>query len=645
MKFINILVILTLVVLISCVDKKRHRSRKSNSYKSHLSSNNGTAIYGNLTNATSLKDKYLDMRNNTHTPLDTWGMYSGLKKIDYSLLSPEIQDIFQFMLYKQEGTVNKNSLRIFFEIFAKDFFSCDLDKNNLLDETEFAGCLQNTTAFRYVLPPTFNYTSYSQVLTMNKEFISTLFNIYDFEKLSLLNFNDYMKLRLVAYSWEKCSVFTSFITESNFECAHEIVAQTNVFSRTKLRNLFNFWTKLSGTTGLRELDFAMYSIIALSSRLYYNTNKKRDSDVNRKEMEIALDLGALPRRYTQDTINHFFRLVDNKNKLETSIDLLTFTYYDFFLTLFDSYSKVKSYHINSEEFEKIVGNLFFPNRYKAEMLMTPQYNITANSYGMFAMANHTIFNDEGDFFYKFSQVESEKTEVSKKKHRKLRSRHPNFNDNMGIKSYPDKNTTFSNAYGIDLNEKQTIKRYFDAIDTKMDGYVNFYDFANLMQLAQIFITLDENTQGACTANSLFEYLRSYSNLPTMGQLITSRSGRLSHFDEEALFDLLTLSTIFKFDDFVANFLKDPNNPFIYEVELKRILSRTNYSYLPESVLNQCLRGQDNNNLPLYDWDCSIKVAAKANLEYFRAMNVASLRNKKNVKVISTGIYSIDPQYQ
>lgn len=44
-----------------------------------------------------------------------------------------------------------------------------------------------------------------------------------------------------------------------------------------------------------------------------------------------------------------------------------------------------------------------------------------------------------------------------KKHRKLRSRHPNFNDNMGIKSYPDKNTTFSNAYGIDLNEKQTIK--------------------------------------------------------------------------------------------------------------------------------------------------------------------------------------------
>lgn len=81
MKFINILVILTLVVLISCVDKKRHRSRKSNSYKSHLSSNNGTAIYGNLTNATSLKEKYLDMRNNTHTPLDTWGMYSGLKKL------------------------------------------------------------------------------------------------------------------------------------------------------------------------------------------------------------------------------------------------------------------------------------------------------------------------------------------------------------------------------------------------------------------------------------------------------------------------------------------------------------------------------------------------------------------------------------
>ena len=116
MKFINILVILTLVVLISCVDKKRHRSRKSNSHKSQLSSNNGTAIYGNLTNATSLKEKYLDLRNNTHVPLDTWGVYTGLKKIDYSLLSPEIQDIFQFMLYKQEGTVNKNSLRIFFEI-------------------------------------------------------------------------------------------------------------------------------------------------------------------------------------------------------------------------------------------------------------------------------------------------------------------------------------------------------------------------------------------------------------------------------------------------------------------------------------------------------------------------------------------------
>ena len=645
MKFINILVILALIILVASVDKKRHRSRKSNYHRTDLSMSNGTAMYGNLTNATSLNAEYLNLRNNTHTPLDTWGLYTGLKKIDYSLLSPEIQDIFQFMLYKQEGTVNKNSLRIFFEIFAKDFHSCDLDRNNLLNEVEFSGCLQNTTAFRYILPPTFNYTSYENVLTMNKEFISTLFSIFDFEKLSLLNFNDYMKLRLVAYSWEKCSVFTSFISESNFECAHEIVAQTNVFSRTKVRNLFSFWVKLSGTVGLRELDFAMYSVIALSSRLYFNINKKRDSDVNRKEMEIALDLGALPRRYTQDTINHFFRLVDNKNKLETSIDLLTFTYYDFFLTLFDSYSKVRYYHITAEEFELIVGNLFFPKRYKTEMLMTPQYNITANSYGMFAMANHTIFNDEGDFFYKFSQVESEKTEIAKKKHRKLRSRHPNFNDNMGVRGYPGKNSTFNNSYGVEVNEKQTIRRYFDAIDSKMDGYVNFYDFANLMQLSQIFITLDENSSGVCRASALFEYLRSYSDLPTMGQLITTRAGRLSHFDEEALFDLLTLSTIFKFDDFVSNFLKDPNNPFIYEVELKKILSKTNYLFLPESVLNQCLRGQDNNNIPLYDWDCSVKVAAKSNLNYFRAMNVANLRIKKGINVVSTGTYSIDPQYQ
>ena len=89
------------------------------------------------------------------------------------------------------------------------------------------------------------------------------------------------------------------------------------------------------------------------------------------------------------------------------------------------------------------------------------------------------------------QFEVEKTEIAKKKHRKHRSRHPNFNDNMGVRGYPGKNSTFNNSYGVEVNEKQTIRRYFDAIDSKMDGYVNFYDFANLMQLSQIFITLDD----------------------------------------------------------------------------------------------------------------------------------------------------------
>ena len=60
---------------------------------------------------------------------------------------------------------------------------------------------------------------------------------------------------------------------------------------------------------------------------------------------------------SQDIINHFFQLIVSINKKDNGLDLLSFSFYDYYLIIFDSMSKIRQYHYNLAEFQMAVNSL------------------------------------------------------------------------------------------------------------------------------------------------------------------------------------------------------------------------------------------------------------------------------------------------
>lgn len=658
MKFFKALLVFIIVYFTTAIEKKKKKFRKVSKLKKmrrdDQSSSSMQLPGANLTNVTPLIQQYSGLMNNTYRPLDSVDVFKSFQTWDYKMLPNEIQDIFQYMLFKQEGRVTQTSLRVFFALFVQKFKKCDLDGSNTLIYSEWVGCLKNDTDFAYIKPPLTNRTAFNPTVTTAVGFYATLFELLDVDKRSELNFNEYMKFRLYVFSWRYCSVFAPYILEAEFECALPIATKLEPGSRTKIRNLYNFWVRQAGNQSLKNFDFSLFIIVMHSARLYAQINNKKDSDITLKEFEMALDTGVLPRRYNQDTISYLFKLIESKNNHNDGFDLLTFTYYDYYLILFDSFGISRPYYLNYNEFSNLLTSMYFPNNTLTQILLTPQYNMSANSYNTYLFANITNFNSEADFFYKFSQVEgkdqsklqSEKSHLKTKLKTRSRSNTKQlFGDAPNLRVDGSSYHRFDRIYNITFNQNVTIQKFFDLVDTRQNGYVNFYDFATLVQLGYLYTHVDLQLAGTVTAGRLLEFVNSYpGDIPVIGRHITDRAFRLSEFNENLNIDFYSFSTIMKLEDMVMFYFRETYQTLIYEVEMRKILNRTNMRYLNANTLNQCLRGVDYKNVPLYDWECAFKFGINQNLNYYQVMNDRQAVKMNNITLDNTAYYLIDPNY-
>jgi hypothetical protein len=96
--------------------------------------------------------------------------------------------------------------RAYMQIFLTLFHNCDANYDNVLDFSEFRGCMGNDTYFKRVTPPPAEYSS-SKNLTDPTGFYRNLFDALDVHKTDFINFHAYMELRLMIFSWKKCSVW------------------------------------------------------------------------------------------------------------------------------------------------------------------------------------------------------------------------------------------------------------------------------------------------------------------------------------------------------------------------------------------------------------------------------------------------------
>jgi hypothetical protein len=629
-------------------------------------------------NLTNISSTFAAVRNETYKPLDMGDILEDFRDWDYKLLSHEIQDVFQYMLFRNENRVTQDSLRIFYEKFVKEFKKCDLDANNLWNYNEFLGCMKNETNFRYIHAPTSNLTAFSPAMTDPNIFWYTIFNTFDKNLDDHLNFDDYMLLRLINYSWKQCSSYGPYLTEVAFECSIQIASGLHSPDRTKIKNIYTWWLKTVQNENMRNFDFASFSLVAMSMRLYTMIDKSNENDLTSRTFEVALDQGTLPPRYNQDIINNFFSLVQKNGRDDSGIDVLTFLFYDYHLRTFANFAKSRPFFMNKTEFIYSTQSIWFPNKTRTEMELSPQYNMTKNSYDQFAFANMSHFFGEDEFLrQRFSQVEKsgsesstlnlntnsnkntnkEKSNLKNKKFKMMfRTKKTENNEELNYIQYarmnsdrmnyakPNNLSRFDYKYNITFMFNRTYDQYFRLFDTNHDGFMEFYDFANLLQLGHIFGDSDLYVKGQISSERLIDATQSYSTLPTIGQHVTDRVSRLTAFSMETYWDFFSYCSAFRIDDLVHAYFREEGQSTIYEVEIKDVMQVMLMDKVPFYTTNQCLRGMDGNNIPLYDWECCFKLGMKGNLEFYGSMNLRQTGKLHNLTIVNTAMYEVDPQY-
>jgi hypothetical protein len=219
----------------------------------------------------------------------------------------QLEEIFKTMGLRSNTQKTMFGDRAYMEIFLNGFRNCDLDKDNVLNIKEFRGCMGNDTYLKRVSPPPANYANIINYTDPNY-FYNNLFNNLDTGKDKMLNFYQYMELRLFIYSWRKCSVIGPYIEETSWECAIEIVAGKKASSRTSLRNSYYMALEITNAQNVRMVDFSTFILFASSARLYGRINSKEDLDISKTEFNLVLDENMLPARYNQFIIDTFFKL-------------------------------------------------------------------------------------------------------------------------------------------------------------------------------------------------------------------------------------------------------------------------------------------------------------------------------------------------
>jgi len=579
----------------------------------------------NATNNTLSRSMYNDL-NNTYVKQSENTFKAGNRAwSDNKLTDKQLEDIYQDLIYKQQPHITPQGSRAAIQIFVKQYEACDSNHDNVLNLTEFVGCFANDTYLSSIVPPNPRFATYVNHSYTNETggFYQILFNTMDTYSLSYLNFHDYMMIRLIAFSWRKCSVSAPFIEEVAFECAIEIASGTKTLSRNTARHLYGLALELSNAVGVRNLDFMAFFQVAQSSRLFGKINNKEDQDSTKSEFNMALDSNALPSRYNQDVIDQLFQLVHEAGKPNQGIDLLSFVFYDFSLRLFEVPNAQKKWFINVFEFTSIFNNYLFPSKIMMEVQQTPQNVLNANSYQMYTYLNISAYHQEADHFLKFTQI-GEK-----------------------IKSEAENSMTAPDPSSdkLPFNLANTAAWFFNILDSDSDGSMSYYDFANFMQISYLFKQFDPYFKGKIVAGNLYDKYTSYADFPYVSYILREKAKRFNLFPQDQYVDLLRAVLVLRIEDIINVNTRRVDPTTLYEIELKTIFAAVNLGNVPDGYLSKCLRGVDDKDIPKYDWECAFIQAVSTTLNYLESSSFYIKAKKANINLSKTAFVNVDPQIQ
>ena len=539
--------------------------------------------------------------NSTFTIKNPVDFQNKLRVPNLMLKDPQILEIYHIMSSAKNGKVTQEDMRSFYNLFIKNFDLCDTKKQNKITKEEFVKCMTSDVFLSKIQVPTESQVT-NKNLTSKDEFPKILFEIYDENRNDALTFYDYLTLRLLRFSWDKCSVNAAILDEANFACAINAASGYKTLSHNSLNRLFGFAMEISGSR--TTIDFVSFSHVALSLNLFGKINGKRDSEISQKELMIALEHGILPSRYNEDVVNEMFALIADDTISTKGIDMFSFVFYDYFLRIFDKpfidgKDKANQLALTKEEFAEILkNNFYYLSSMKNEIFNIPFFEkIKPDSFSMSEEAKQkSELKNEGAFL----------TMIQKK-------------DSFYAL------TTNSTNYKHDMETKAN--SIFEVLDYAAQGKINFLNFAHFVQVNYIFTKLDKLKKGRIAAGTLYQKLYSYYEFPLISSTIKQRSQKFSLFNPKIYFDLFNTFVVLKIDDVAQIYLRREGSMLLNEVEIKEIMIKIGYEAVPDDYLVPCLRGTNSRALPVYDWECTV-IGAVRNMIDFHETQMDYIASKK-----------------
>jgi len=582
---------------------ERNKGKTKSKIKNNppISSKTNTTISNTLN--TLINKTINDMDLKTFKQLNSAGKF-------HQLFDKQLEELF--LLFRNHKMAGVADFRSAYNLFVLYFDKCDKDKDFLLSSQEFIDCMKNDPFLNLIQAPDRLYTTNSEFILNATSFASNLFIYADNFDKNGLNLYDYVVMRLMAFAWRKCSVNSPFIDEASFECAVNIISGSKSMHSNTLRKLYHLALELGNTKSqsVRTMDFILYYALASSIRLYGNINAKEDMDATYNEFNTALDINILPTRYTQQVINDLFKLIKSPSSSKNGIDLFSFCFYDHFLKMFyQGFKSEKRWKLSLNEFNQLANNYIFPEFIINYLRQVPQANFTVDSFNLRAHINPSLLS-EGESMGKFLEI-------------------TNF-----VSSGRHNNTSYYQPLAL--------KRIFSLLDSNNEGYLSFYDFGVFIQTFYLYNNVDIKHADRVLAGTLFTRFSEYSELPVYSELFKEKSKRFSILDQDVYIDPYYALAIIRMDDYVSHYLRKSDPTSVKEIELNLILEKINLKNFPLHFLSKCSRGKDENEIPKFDWECSLTKAITKTLYHLEHTRDLSDIKDHDLKLTFTVIDTAGP---
>jgi len=201
----------------------------------------------------------------------------------------------------------------------------------------------------------------------------------------------------------------------------------------------------------------------------------------------------------------------------------------------------------------------------------------------------------------------------------------------------------TNATNITFNLNTTSRMIFHLLDVNNDKWVTFEDFAHMMQLFYIFNKNDYYQKGQLTVGKIYDIFKSYSDFPKISYINRIRTMRLETLNQDLHLNLFQVLVLFKIDDLTAFYYRVSDHSTLYEVDLKNVLSKCGLRFLPDSHIHKCLRGSDINNIPRFDWECSIINGMTLMSQFYESAHMYLSAKRHNIELYNTVFNNLDPR--